>query len=116
MSGPVHVERVREAIEASDAGMREGNWIDDEGLLLRRVHDVSQECLLHGCAIHNPTDPRPWPRRWNYRLWIMMRVCPCGVEHPDLNEVSWRKRHGIEYDWSQHTCCGHCDHFNLCAA
>lgn len=110
MIGP-NVYEVIETIKAVSAPRSIlTQFTDDYGHTLLAVHWMTLECALFGCAIHNPTDERGWPLRWNNLLYLFMRVCPCGVEHPDRDEVAWRRRNGVAYDWSQHTCCGHCAH------
>jgi hypothetical protein len=53
------------------------------------------------CPFHNPTDHhmRDWPMLWRSDRFLLERICPCGVGHPDYDDKSENKIHG---------CCGCC--------
>lgn len=83
------------------------------GQLIFGVHAKTAECEQHGCTVHNPTDPHhpTWPTRWSREHNAFMRVCPHGVQHPDQDEVAWRRRHRSEWDVERaldHECDGCC--------
>jgi hypothetical protein len=85
-------------------------YVTGEGEVLLWVHEARPDCYIHGCVIHNPTDPRTsWPTAWFEGA--MHRVCPCGVLHPDLNQVNYTIRmQGFReaVRFHQHECCEHC--------
>lgn len=58
------------------------------------------------CSIHNPI-PGPWsdwPAYWHQDTLRIMRVCPCGVGHPDPSQFAWWYTKGA-LELSAHACC-----------
>jgi hypothetical protein len=61
-----------------------------EVIVTHRLND----CDGYWCCIHNPSPHhmRGWTQTFNFPMKAIMRVCPCGDEHPDPDE-RWRSRH-----------------------
>jgi hypothetical protein len=77
---------------------------------LSNVHAL-MGCAGHDCPIHNRSDHpmRSFPQHWRSDRCIMERTCPCGVGHPDPDDVSAAKRLGRYNDgYTTHGCCGCC--------
>ena len=85
------------------------------------VHEKS-ECKGDHCVIHNPSDHhmKDWPTHWRDDLLLMERICPCGVGHPDPDDLVYRTNRYIEefgkdlgerkaFPFSVHGCCGCCN-------
>lgn len=60
-------------------------------------------CSGYWCPIHNPSPHhmRSWRQTFNFPMKVIMRVCPCGEEHPDPDD-----RDGFRIGHSCH--CHHC--------
>lgn len=69
---------------------------------LSGTHPVTEDCLEHGCVIHNPSDTRQnregWPHNWRTDRGIMERICEHGVGHPDHDSAAYLARMGLEYE------------------
>ena len=98
------------------------------------VHDESK-CKGEHCCIHNPSDHhmKDFPTNWRDDRYLMERICPCGVGHPDPDDLAFKKRYfekeakGLfkteeereEYVKSKmkyegvHGCCGCCNPFKI---
>lgn len=77
---------------------------------LSNVHSL-MSCAGHSCPIHFMSDHpmRSFPQHWRSDRCIMERVCPCGVGHPDPDDVAAAKRLGRYTDgYTTHGCCGCC--------
>jgi hypothetical protein len=64
------------------------------------VH-TKDKCAGDFCVIHNPSDHNMigMKTHWRNDRGIMERICPCGVGHPDPDEIDPNTVHG---------CCGMC--------
>lgn len=85
-------------------------WVNADGRHVE-VHERRDDCVEHGCCIHNPSDHhmRDWPLYWRSDASKMERICPHGVGHPDPDATAFRKRRGIYEDWQDvHGCDGCC--------
>ena len=87
-------------------------YITGTGQQLVDVHEQNDDCMTYGCVIHNPTDPhQDWPTHWREDRGIMERICPCGVGHPDKDQLSYIARRlspeAAEVE-GIHGCCGCC--------
>lgn len=53
------------------------------------VHDPSA-CAGRACCIHNPSAHHMagWPRHWRPDRYLMERICPHGVGHPDPDHMA----------------------------
>lgn len=78
------------------------------------VHTKTQCLLDDSCAIHNPSDHhmRGFPQFWREDRFMMERVCPHGVGHPDPDQIKYwdrvlgRERASIEAYHGCDGCCG----------
>ena len=73
------------------------------------THAESQ-CKGQYCCIHNPSNHhmRDWPMKWRDDTGVMERICPCGVGHPDPDDLAYNIK--IGQDWKGvHGCCGCCN-------
>jgi len=64
-------------------------------------------CIGQWCAIHRQM-PGPWanwPRYWEEWGGILLRTCPCGVDHPVAEMYVWAVATGAA-DRLSHNCCG----------
>ena len=81
--------------------------------LFRKVslHIAEDNCYRYGCVIHSPTEHhmRSWPLNWRDDRKFMERICPCGVGHPDPDQMSFiRRTKGKDTMEGVHGCCGCC--------
>ena len=55
------------------------------------VHEASQ-CKGQHCVIHNPSDHhmKTWPTNWRQSRFMMERICPHGVGHPDPDDLAFK--------------------------
>lgn len=67
------------------------NYVTGTGQKLR-VHDTAQ-CAGEPCPIHNPSDHvmRGFPTHWRGDRWLMERICPHGIGHPDPDDIAFKK-------------------------
>jgi len=58
-------------------------------------------CRQKPCPIHDRTDHhmRGWPQHWRADRYMIERICPCGIGHPDPDDPNKDRVHG---------CCGCC--------
>ncbi|HWB37969.1 MAG TPA: hypothetical protein VHA75_18285 [Rugosimonospora sp.] len=75
-------------------------WGIQRGMTLLNVHDPA-DCEGRGCCIHHPSQHHmvSWPQNWRADRRMMERICPCGVGHPDPDDLNSDDVHG---------CCGCC--------
>ena len=76
------------------------------------THTLS-ECLGEFCVVHRPSPHhmRNWLLNWRSDRRLMERLCPCGVGHPDPDDLAYIQRtHGpiAAEDAAVHGCCGCC--------
>lgn len=74
------------------------------------VHN-KEDCKGEYCCIHNPSDHhmKDWPLHWRDDRGLMERICPCGIGHPDPDDLAFKKRMGVNIKIeSIHGCCGCC--------
>ncbi len=71
------------------------------------VH-ARKNCRGKHCVIHNPSDHHMvgWPVNFRSDRGIVERICPCGVGHPDPDDLAYRKTQGRAD--GVHGCCGCC--------
>lgn len=77
------------------------------------VHD-KKDCTGY-CCVHNPSSHHmvDWPLHWRGDIGIMERICPCGVGHPDPDDLAYKLKilGAKEFEkrcYEVHGCCGHC--------
>lgn len=72
-----------------------------------KVH-ARKDCRGKHCVVHNPSDHHmvDWPVNFRSDRGIVERICPCGVGHPDPDDLAYRKTQGRGD--GVHGCCGHC--------
>ncbi len=73
------------------------------------VHAV-QDCRGKHCVIHNPSAHHmlSWPTHWREDRYLMERLCPHGIGHPDPDHIAFlpMERRSLE---STHGCDGCCE-------
>lgn len=79
---------------------------------LYNVHDP-EKCAEQACCIHNPSDHvmKDFPQLWRNDRYMMERVCPHGIGHPDPDHMThMRLVYGNEFAsyHSIHGCDGCC--------
>lgn len=75
-----------------------------------KVHGI-EDCKGRNCVIHNPSDHhmKDWPTHWRGDRQLMERICPCGIGHPDPDDLAFKESIGIDVETEGiHGCCGHC--------
>lgn len=83
------------------------------------VHERTQECLDHGCCIHNPSvhalsdAPLVWRQAglFDIKPSHMERICQHGVGHPDTDGLAYLRRigqHDLAAGLAVHGCDGCC--------
>lgn len=85
-----------------------------QGPGIMRTHPASK-CAGEFCCIHNPSPHgmRDWPMMWRADRYLMERICPHGVGHPDPDDLAHKHRimDQVEYDkfaFGVHGCDGCC--------
>ncbi len=83
-------------------------WKLDSGQVIT-THDASK-CKGQYCCIHNPSNHhmRDWPMHWRDDTGVMERICPCGVGHPDPDDLAYNIKIG-QARKGVHGCCGCCN-------
>ena len=74
------------------------------------VHN-KESCKGGNCCIHNPSDHhmKDWPTNWRGDRGLMERLCPCGVGHPDPDDLAFKESIGVDVKVEAiHGCCGCC--------
>lgn len=82
-------------------GMRDGSVLQTHG-----ESECSGTCPLHAPSDHPLKDA---PLNWRADRYLMERICPCGVGHPDPDHLDRvRQIASVEFAWGQgvHGCCG----------
>lgn len=56
------------------------------------VHEKA-DCKGEHCVIHNPSDHpmREFPTHWRADRYLMERICPHGVGHPDPDDIAYKR-------------------------
>ncbi len=72
------------------------------------VHDKAN-CKGPYCCIHNPSSHhmRGWPTLWRDDRYLMERVCPHGIGHPDPDHLAYLPTN-VAYTEGVHGCDGCC--------
>ena len=76
------------------------------------VHDKT-DCKGRHCVIHNPSDHhmKDWPTHWRGDRMLIERICPCGIGHPDPDDLAYKAK-VLGKDAAEteaiHGCCGCC--------
>lgn len=95
--------------------MNKETWWLSKGGYLKNVHPEAL-CVGRYCVLHNPSEHhmRDWPLNWRQcDTFIDMkdshfeRICPCGVGHPDPDDLEYHLSLGRDY-MAIHGCCGCC--------
>ena len=77
------------------------------------VHDKEQ-CKGKNCCIHNPSDHhmKDWPTHWRQDRYLMERICPHGIGHPDPDDLAFKESMGMDMKTEGvHGCDGCCSDF-----
>lgn len=99
-------EELQEMVDAGRAfDLGDGHW-------LLNTHGPDQ-CAVETCVLHNPSHHHmsEWPLHWRGDRRMFERICPCGVGHPDPDQVRfWERQFGAEKGsvLTTHGCCGCC--------
>lgn len=99
--------------EAFSTIERPDTYVTGVGQIIGRVHPMTQDCVDHGCVIHNPTEHTMTglPTLWRADRALMERICSHGVGHPDPDSIRYVERtHGTEAAGTEsvHGCDGCC--------
>lgn len=84
------------------------------GYFLRTHPESKCAGSRYPCCVHRPSDHalKDAPLNWRGDLGLMERLCPCGIGHPDPDDLEYKRRiMGAEYNryaFGVHGCCGHC--------
>ena len=75
---------------------------------LIKVH-TKQDCVGPFCCIHNPSHHhmREWPTHWRTDRYLMERICPHGIGHPDPDHIAHLPQ-AVQDSESVHGCDGCC--------
>lgn len=51
------------------------------------------DCKGEHCVIHNPSNHkmRDWPTHWRWDRYLMERICPHGIGHPDPDDLAFKR-------------------------
>ena len=73
-----------------------------------KVH-TKQDCVGPFCCIHNPSHHhmREWPTYWLEDRYLMERICPHGIGHPDPDHIAHLSQ-AVQDSESVHGCDGCC--------
>lgn len=68
-----------------------------------------KHCVGPFCCIHNPSQHhmREWPTHWRMDRYLMERICPHGIGHPDPDHIAHLPRAAQDAE-SIHGCDGCC--------
>lgn len=57
------------------------------------VH-AKEKCAGEYCCVHNPSDHhmKDWPTHWRGDRYLMERICPHGIGHPDPDDIAFKER------------------------
>jgi len=84
------------------------------GQTILQTHPVSQ-CQGQPCCIHNPSNHplKKAPLNWRADRYLMERICPHGVGHPDPDDLAHKLRvlgslRFKRYALDRHGCDGCC--------
>jgi len=85
------------------------DYIDGTGQTVYVVH-TPEHCEGRPCAIHNPSDHnmRDFPTHFRFDRYLMERICPHGVGHPDPDDLAWQLKTFPERAPGIHGCDGCC--------
>lgn len=95
-----------------------GQYYTGVGQRVGHTHPVNDSCAERGCVIHSPSEHgmRDMPTLWRGDRYLMERLCPHGVGHPDPDDMSFKKTVMSEEDWVAEGvhgcdgCCSNSDH------
>ena len=78
------------------------------------VHNKA-DCKGNFCVIHRPShhSMRNWPTNWRQDRYLMERMCPHGIGHPDPDDIAFKRAHYMggrhpEHIDTVHGCDGCC--------
>ncbi len=68
-----------------------------------------KHCVGPFCCIHNPSHHhmREWPTHWREDRYLMERICPHGIGHPDPDHIAHLPQ-AVQDSESVHGCDGCC--------
>lgn len=74
------------------------------------VHCI-EDCKSEYCVIHNPSNHsmKDFPTHWRQDRYLMERICPHGIGHPDPDDLAYKKSIGKLSNYEAvHSCDGCC--------
>lgn len=80
-----------------------------EDAVLVNVH-TPDKCAGRHCVLHNPSEHhmRSWPVLWRSDLRMMVRTCPHQIDHPDPDDLAYRRNQLGAQHAGVHICDGCC--------
>jgi hypothetical protein len=84
-------------------------YVDGTGQVIGMVH-LKKHCRGRPCPIHNPSDHSMRGFRTHFRTdrYLMERICPHGVGHPDPDDLAFQKKAMPDRASGVHGCDGCC--------
>ncbi len=84
-------------------------YIDGTGQLVANIHK-KMECAGRPCAIHRPSEHpmRLFPTHFRFDRYLMERICPHGIGHPDPDDLAFQEREMPDRAPGIHGCDGCC--------
>ena len=84
-------------------------YIDGTGQIITNIHKKT-ECAGRPCVIHRPSkhSMRSFPTHFRFDRYLMERICPHGVGHPDPDDMTFQQREMPERAPGIHGCDGCC--------
>lgn len=85
--------------------------LEHSEVVLTKVHEAT-DCIGPVCSLHNRSDHpmRNFPQHWRSDRFMMERICPHGIGHPDPDDpkISMAPQGEKNYEL-MHGCDGCCD-------
>lgn len=91
----------------------ENTWTVNGIITFKNIHPRSK-CGHRTCIVHNPSDTPANRGDWPYSFrdghagGRVERRCPCGVDHPDRDQVRFLEVTMGDNRWEVHGCDGCC--------
>ena len=84
-------------------------YVTGTGQVVVDIHKKT-DCTGKPCVIHRPSkhSMRAFPTHFRYDRYLMERICPHGVGHPDPDDVAWQQEVMPQRAPGIHGCDGCC--------